>query len=108
MMKLIRYFLIQRKTKNPLMAARIYQMIYHPELAHRWEKPHREVSLPNNTTFEGQTQTQLRKTDYRGGNRVLTEREEIEKALRELQLKPKKTPADKVSIGMLEAVLVNM
>ena len=108
MMKLIRYLLIQRKAKNPLLAARIYQMIYHPELAQMWDRPHREVSLPNNRILQGETQTPIRKTDYRGENRVLTEREEIEKALCELKSKQKKTPADKVSIGMLEAVLVNM
>jgi hypothetical protein len=39
---------------------------------------------------------------------VLTERQEVEQALRELQSKTKKTVADRTSIGMLEAVLTNM
>ena len=46
--------------------------------------------------------------DNHQGNMVLTERQEIEQALRELQSKPKKTVADRTSIGMLEAVLTNM
>lgn len=46
--------------------------------------------------------------DYRQGNMVRTERQEIEQALRELYNKPKKSVADRTSIGMLEAVLANM
>jgi len=107
MMKLIRYFLIQRKAKNPLLAARIYQMIYHPEYAQVWDKPKSENRFPN-ITLEGETRNPVRNTQPRDGNRVLTERDEIQQALLELQRKPKKTPADKASIGMLEAVLINL
>ena len=31
-MKLLKYLIIYRTTKDPIMAAKIYQMIYHPEI----------------------------------------------------------------------------
>lgn len=105
MFKLIRYFLIKRTIKNPLLAARVYQMIYHPEVSVHWDKPH---SPSKYRDFDETPVQSPRNTNYRQGNVVLTERQEIENALRELQNKPKKTIADKTSIGMLEAVLANM
>ena len=108
MFKLLRYFLIKRTVSNPLLAARIYQMIYHPEVSVNWEKsnntPKSKFPEPNIQ----QAQPTPVRGNYRQGNMVLTERHEIEQALRELRNKPQKTVADKTSIGMLEAVLANM
>ena len=108
MLKLLRYFLIKRRGNNPLLAARIYQMIYHPEISVQWEKS----SMTNKVQLVEPKLTEMQpapvRRDYRQGNMVLTERQEIEQALRELQNKPKKSVADRTSIGMLEAVLANM
>ena len=103
MMKLIRYFLINRVTKNPMVAARIYQMIYHPEIAHRNEI-RREKPLP---TYEV-TPPQTNVVAPQRTNSVLTERSEIQEALQKLRSKPNKTVADRTSIDMLQAVLANM
>lgn len=108
MLKLLRYFLIKRRVNNPLLAARIYQMIYHPEISVQWEKS----SMTNKVQLVEPKLTEMQpapvRSHYRQGNMVLTERQEIEQALRELQNKPKKSVADRTSIGMLEAVLANM
>lgn len=108
MFKLLRYYLIKRNVNNPLLAARIYQMIYHPEVSVQWEKNN---SVSKSKLFEPTSQETTSppvRTNYRAGNVVLTERQEIEQALRELRSKPKKSVADRTSIGMLEAVLANM
>ena len=107
MFKLIRYFLIHRVTKNPMTAARIYQMIYHPEVFQIADRP-RKVETRMDYTPETPSSPPLKRGGHRSGNVVLTEREEIEGALRELQSKPKKSVADKTSIDMLRAVLNNM
>lgn len=107
MFKLIRYFLINRVTRNPMTAARIYQMIYHPEVSQMTDRPRRvETQVAYNP--ETPSSPPAKRGGHRSGNVVLTEREEIEGALRELQSKPKKSLADKTSIDMLRAVLNNM
>jgi hypothetical protein len=108
MLKLLRYFLIKRKVNNPLLAARIYQMIYHPEISVQWEKSSVTSKTQSVESKSSEMQPAPVRRDYRQGNMVLTERHEIEQALRELQNKPKKSVADRTSIGMLEAVLANM
>jgi len=103
MMKLIRYFLIHRVTKNPMIAARIYQMIYHPEIAHRNEtRREKPVYVPE------QVQPETKGVAPQRTNTVLTERSEIQDALQKLRNKPHKTVADRTSIDMLQAVLANM
>ena len=108
MLKLLRYLLIERKANNPLLSAQIYQMIYHPEISVQWAKS----TISSGSKLIGSTSAQMKSSavtrDNHQGNMVLTERQEIEQALRELQSKPKKTVADRTSIGMLEAVLTNM
>lgn len=107
MFKLIRYLLINRVTKNPLTAARIYQMIYHPEVSQMAERP-RKVETQMVYAPETPSSPPLKRGGHRSGNVVLTERQEIEGALQQLQSKPKKSVADKTSIDMLRAVLNNM
>jgi len=108
MLKLLRYLLIERKANNPLLSAQIYQMIYHPEISVQWAKS----TIATGSKLVGSTSTQIKPSSVNSnnyqGNMVLTERQEVEQALRELQSKTKKTVADRTSIGMLEAVLTNM
>lgn len=107
MFKLIRYLLINRVTKNPMTAARIYQMIYHPEY----------VTYPNSEskTYKSEPpKVSMAATRKQENNRIDfnrsedNQRRELEKSLRELQSKPRKTVADRTSIDMLQAVLNNM
>jgi len=89
-----------------MLAARIYQMIYHPETAYLYEKQKRlsrevesvgpkTVSEPSNTVhIQGSIQN--------------TQRTELERALRELQSRPNKTLSDRTSIEMIQAALRNL
>ena len=83
-------------------------MIYHPEISVQWEKSSTGSRTQSFESKVSEMHPATVRRDYRQGNMVLTERQEIEQALRELQNKPKKSVADRTSIGMLEAVLANM
>lgn len=90
-----------------MIAARIYQMIYHPEVFQIADRP-RRVETQGSYNPETPSSPPLKRGGHRSGSVVLTEREEIEGALQQLQSKPKKSVADKTSIDMLRAVLNNM
>lgn len=107
MFKLIRYLLINRVTKNPLTAARIYQMIYHPEyVMHTNSESRTYKSEPSKVSMEATRNQENNRIDFNRGEE--NQRRELEKSLRELQTKPRKTAADKTSIDMLQAVLNNL
>jgi len=104
MMKLIKYLLINRVTKDPIAAAKVYQMIYHPELAER------KVFRPNiGTSFQG---TSLSPVSLEQPYKV-TDKEywmppnEVKSGLDYLKNKVNKTPKDRQNIQVLEAVLRN-
>lgn len=104
MLKLIRYLIINRKTRNPMTAARIYQMIYHPEL-----------SLQNQPyPKEGGNQSKMIMEASSGNSRNVKEdvnhqqRQNLQEELNFLRRKPNKTLADRTSIDMLEAVIRNL
>jgi hypothetical protein len=82
-------------------------MIYHPEVSQMVERP-RKVETQMVYAPETPSSPPAKRGGHRSGNVVLTERQEIEGALRDLQGKPKKSGADRISIDMLEAVLNNM
>jgi hypothetical protein len=94
-MKLLKYLIIYRTTKDPMMAAKIYQMIYHPEMKQTVvsvinEKPLQHVTEPISYVKPTDKKTELLKSlEY---------------------LKSKKSPSkqDKESIYTIEMVLKNM
>lgn len=107
MLKLVKYLLIARITKDPLLAARIYQMIYLPEIKQNW--PH-DISVPKPETSKVSYQgtTSLSDISHKGRDENMTKRREAEQALSLLKNKQNKTLADKTSIGMLEAIIPNL
>lgn len=89
-MKLLKYLIIYRTTKDPMMAAKIYQMIYHPE------------KTTNTQVFE------YVKPSVVETPRVSDKKQEIISSLNYLKSKSVKTKQDKESIYSLEMVLKNM
>lgn len=95
MIKLLKFWLLNRVIKNPTLSAEIYQMMYQNRVFVRPATPYVEqtstpvsaVSVPSSSS-----------------NR----RRELLAALTELKSKPLKTKQDKESIGMLEAALKNV
>ena len=107
MMKLLRYLMIRRTMNDPLLAAKIYQMIYHPEIPQVFNHP--ETKYHDDTQIVYQATTASDKTASIGRSfSKSSEKEEALKALHELKNKQKKTVADKTSINMLEAIIPNL
>ena len=94
-MKLIKYLIIYRTTKDPMMAAKIYQMIYHPEIIQNNVIVNQEPKLQYNSTPTSVTEPTDKKT-------------ELMKSLEYLKGKKNLTKQDKDSIYTIEMVLKNM
>ena len=94
-MKLIKYLIIYRTTKDPMMAAKIYQMIYHPEIIQNNVIVNQEPKLQYNSTPTSVTEPTDKKT-------------ELMKSLEYLKSKKILTKQDKDSIYTIEMVLKNM
>jgi hypothetical protein len=94
-MKLIKYLIIYRTTKDPMMAAKIYQMIYHPEIIQNNVIVNQEPKLQYNSTPTSVTEPTDKKT-------------ELMKSLEYLKGKKSPTKQDKDSIYTIEMVLKNM
>ena len=95
-MKLLKYLIIYRTTKNPMMAAQIYQMIYHPEI----KQP--SVSMVNQPSFQ-YTEKPVVDTP-----RVVSKKDELLSSLTYLKSKKNPTKQEKDSIYTIEMVLKNM
>lgn len=104
MFKLIRYFLIHRVTKNPMTAARIYQMIYHPELTGFVGRSESAYKSNSGTKLEGLTRHQGLKPP----KRPKTQKESLQETLDNLRVIPEKTRFHQNAIQMIEASLRNM
>lgn len=87
MKKFLAYYFIYRTTKNPMVAAQIYQILY---------GNHNPVNLT--PTIVGTTAT-VHNT---------SKKQELEESLKYLKEKTIKTKKDKESINVLEAVIKNM
>lgn len=87
MKKFLAYYFIYRTTKNPMIAAQIYQILY---------GNNNSVSLT--PTIAGTTST-VHNT---------SKKQELEESLKYLKEKTIKTKKDKESINVLEAVIQNM
>jgi hypothetical protein len=94
-MKLIKYLIIYRTTKDPMMAAKIYQMIYHPEINQNDVIVNQEPKLQYSSTPTSVTEPTDKKT-------------ELMKSLEYLKGKKNLTKQDKDSIYTIEMVLKNM
>jgi hypothetical protein len=90
MKKFLAYYFIYRTTKDPMTAAKIYQMIYHPE------------KTTNMQIFE------YVKPSVVETPRVSDKKQEIIASLNYLKNKAIKSKQDKESIYSLEMVLNNM
>jgi hypothetical protein len=94
-MKLLKYLIIYRTTKDPMMAAKIYQMIYHPEIKHSTISVAQEPTLQYSNTEPSTIKPMDKKT-------------ELMKSLEYLKSKKSPTKQDKDSIYTIEMVLKNM
>jgi len=94
-MKLLKYLIIYRTTKDPMMAAKIYQMIYHPEIKHSTISIIQEPTLQYSEYTPSVTKPTDKKT-------------ELIKSLEYLKSKKSPTKQDKDSIYTIEMVLKNM
>ena len=93
-MKLLKYLIIYRTTKNPMMAAKIYQMIYHPEITH------------TNQTASKNCELEYYEDDYK--DVVLkpsNKKQELLSSLAYLKNKKVKTKQDRDSIYTIEMFL---
>ena len=96
MIKLLKFWLLNRVIKNPTLSAEIYQMMYQ-----------NRVFIRPATPYVEQTQKPISSISVppsHSSNR----RSELLSALTELKSKPLKTKQDRESIGMLEAALKNV
>ncbi len=107
MMKLIRYLMIRRTMNDPLLAAKIYQMIYHPEIPQVSNHPETKYQEESKIVYQATLAPDKTATIGRSFHKS-TEKEEALKALHELKNKQNKTVADKTSINMLEAIIPNL
>jgi hypothetical protein len=94
-MKLLKYLIIYRTTKDPMMAAKIYQMIYHPEIKQNNVIINQEPKLQYSSSPTSVTEPTDKKT-------------ELMKSLEYLKGKKNPTKQDKDSICTIEMVLKNM
>ena len=95
MIKLLKFWLLNRVIKNPTLSAEIYQMMYQNRVFIRPATPHIEqTSIPVSSVSVPSSSSNRRR--------------ELLAALTELKSKPLKTKQDKESIGMLEAALKNV
>lgn len=84
MKKLFAYYMLLKWTKDPLVAARIYQLLYEGQMIEFGIAPVSQVK------------------------QTMTKKDELETSLAYLKAKPVKSSKDKESIQMIQAVLNNM
>jgi len=95
-MKLLKYLIIFRTTKDPMMAAKIYQMIYHPELTQS------TVVCTNEPKLSYSQPQPVSPVNAR------SKKDELLASLEYLKNKKVKTKQDRDSIYTIEMVLKSM
>lgn len=93
-MKLLKYFIIYRTTKDPIMAAKIYQMIYNPEIFQLTNVVDSKLICPEQKIVNGV--------------KSINKKDELLTSLEYLKNKKIKTKKDKESIYTIEMVLKTM
>jgi hypothetical protein len=102
MLKYLRYYYLNKIVKDPHLAAKIYEMIYHQV------KFDGTPTLYNSTVHVANISTIKEPSEKSEPiDSKLLERKELEKTLIYLKAKPIKTKQEKDSIGIIEAVLKN-
>ena len=91
MKKLMAFYFLNRITKNPMVAATIYKILYEGA----------DVPVVNSDVLVGTTTESIAPV-------YSTKKEEVEASLKYLKGKTEKTRKDKEAIQMLEAVLNNL
>lgn len=88
-MKLFRYLILNKYIKDPIIAVKVYQILYE-----KGQMP--EILAPSTSTPKTESKV------------VITEKpQDLQSTLEELRSKTFKTKKDKESIGILEAVIKN-
>ena len=98
MMKHIKFYLLHRLVKDPIITAQVYNMIYNGGAP-----PQKNVSIP---TFFGNP-TEIKPVPTQAKFVPKSEINQLTEQLNYLKSKPLKTKQDKESIGIIEAVLKN-
>lgn len=100
MIKLLKYWLLNRVIKNPTLSAEVYQMMYNGRL---FVRPANEniIQQPSLQFFDNNLSSVAVPSQQ-------DKRRELMIALGELKGKTIKTKQDKESIGILEAALKNV
>ena len=103
MIKLLKFWLLNRVIKNPTLSAEIYQMMYERRV---FVRPSASTTQPTFVDIDSPLMSisSLTATSSSFSNK----RRELLSALTELKSKPLKTKQDRESIGMLEAALKNV
>ena len=91
-MKILKYYLLNRIIKDPLLSAQVYHMIYH-----KGAPPKIEYKIP---AYEPPKVTEVKSVPSQKVS-------DVRSALLELKSKTIKTKQDRESISMLEAALKN-
>lgn len=102
MIKLLKFWLLNRVIKNPTLSAEIYQMMYERRV---FVRPSATTTQP---TFVDIDSPLMSTSSLTATSSFSNKRRELLSALTELKSKPLKTKQDKESIGMLEAALKNV
>ena len=104
MIKLLKFWLLNRVIKNPTLSAEIYQMMYERRV---FIRPSATTTQPNFVDIDSPLMSASSLTATSSSS-FSNKRRELLSALTELKSKPLKTKQDKESIGMLEAALKNV
>lgn len=102
MLKYLRYYYLNKIVKDPYLAAKIYEMIYHQVKFDGTPTVYNATVQVANITSNQESLEKSQPLDKKA-----LERKELEKTLIYLKAKSVKTKEEKDSIGIIEAVLKN-
>lgn len=103
MIKYLRYHYLHKIVKDPVLAAKIYEMIYH-----KVKFDATPPVLQTNINIEQiKNVDEINSVTTKSVDTKMLQRGELEKTLLYLKAKPVKTKQEKDSIGIIEAVLKN-
>lgn len=91
-MKILKYYLLNRIIKDPIVSAQVYNMIYHKGAPPKFEQRVAPVEIPKTNEVKSLS---------------VSKNNDVRSALLELKSKASKTKQDRESISMLEAALKN-
>ena len=98
MIKHLKFYLLHRLIKDPIVTSQVYHMIYH-----NGTPPKKEVSVPTSFGFAPEVKSIPSQSKFV----PISEVDELREKLNYLKSKSIKSKQDKDSIGIIEAVLKN-